>query len=70
MIVWGLGILLDTSTPFPKVKDFLLLDGRFFDASEDHGYFEAMDLEGQQILSEGFQCGHIHDYMGTKHAKI
>ena len=46
--------MLDTSTPFPKVKEFLPLDGRFFDASEDHRYFEAMDLEGQQILSEGF----------------
>ena len=30
------------------------MDGRSFDASEDHRYFEAMDLEGQQILSEGF----------------
>ena len=43
--------MLDTSTPFPKVKEFLPLDGRFFDASEDHRYF---DPEGQQILSEGF----------------
>ena len=53
-LVWlfgGLRILLDTSTSFPKVKEFLPLDGRFFDASEDHRYF---DLEGQQILSEGF----------------
>ena len=50
----GLRILLDTSTPFSKVKEFLPLDGRSFDASEDHRYFEAMDLEGQQILSEGF----------------
>ena len=47
--------MLDTSTPFPKVKEFLPLDGWFFDASEDHHrYFEAMNLEGQQILSEGF----------------
>ena len=56
-LVWlfgGLRILLDTSTPFPKVKEFLPLDGRFFDASEDHRNFEAMDLEGEQILSEGF----------------
>ena len=46
--------MLDTSTPFPKVKEFLLLDGWFFDASEDHRYFEAMNLDCQQILSEGF----------------
>ena len=46
--------MLDTSTPVPKVKEFLPLDGRFFDASEDDRYLEAMDLEGQQILSEGF----------------
>ena len=46
--------MLDTSTPFPKVKEFLTVDGWFFDASEDHRYFEAMNLEGQQILSEGF----------------
>ena len=55
--VWLFGalrILLDTSTPFPEVKEFLPLDGWFFDASEDHRYFEAMNLEGQQILSEGF----------------
>ena len=52
LIVWGLRILLDTSTSFPKVKEFFLpLDGRFFDVSEDHRYF---DLDGQQILSEGF----------------
>ena len=57
-LVWlfgGLRILFDTSTPFSKVKEFLPFDGRSFDASEDHQYFEAMDLEGQQILSEGFQ---------------
>ena len=47
--------MLDTSTPpFQKSREFLPLDGRSFDASEDHRYFEAMDLEGQQILSEGF----------------
>ena len=50
----ALRILLDTSTPFPKVKEFLSLDGWFIDAPEDHRYFEAMNLEGQQILSEGF----------------
>ena len=30
------------------------MGGQFFNTSEDHRYFEAMGLEGQQILSEGF----------------
>ena len=43
-----------TRAPLPKVKKFLPFDGWFFNASEDHRYFGAMNLEGQQILSEGF----------------
>ena len=54
LIVWGSENIAWHEHPFPKVKEFLPLDGWFFDASEDHQYFEAMNLEGQQILSEGF----------------
>ena len=39
---------------FILVKEFLPLGGWFSHTSEDHRYFEAMGLEGQQILSESF----------------